>query len=263
MAKIIDKVEVDEDVNASVSEDIQENAQEEVAEVPEQYRDKSPADLIKMHQELEAKLGNQGNELGELRNAKQEVTELRRVLDEYILNQTNNDKAEEPAEEVDFFADPDKAVESKIANHPAIKEAQQASVQMRQNQAKQMLLDKHPDVPEIIQDSNFVNWVKGSPIRQELLQRADQQFDAAAADEIFSQWKALQQMSASADNSEKDARKDTLKKVSTGGAKGSTEAPGKKIYRRADIIELMKTDPRRYQSMEPEIRQAYAEKRVR
>ena len=67
MAKIIDPVEVDEDVNASVSEE--PAVQEEVAEVPEQYRDKSPADLIKMHQELEAKLGNQGNELGELRNA--------------------------------------------------------------------------------------------------------------------------------------------------------------------------------------------------
>jgi len=261
MAKIIDPVEVDEDANASVSEE--PAVQEEVAEVPEQYRDKSPADLIKMHQELEAKLGNQGNELGELRNAKQEVTELRRVLDEYILNQSNNDKAEEPAEEVDFFADPDKAVESKIANHPAIKEAQQASIQMRQSQAKQVLLDKHPDVPQIIQDNNFVNWVKGSSIRQELLQRADKNYDSAAADELFSQWKALQSVSASANVSEKDARKDTLKKVSTGGAQGSSEAPSKKIYRRADIIELMKTDPRRYQSMEPEIRRAYAEKRVR
>ena len=260
MAKIIDPVEVDVEADASVSEE--PAVQEEVAEVPEQYRDKSPADLIKMHQELEQKLGNQGNELGELRNAKQEVTELRRVLDEYILNQSNN-KAEEPAEEVDFFADPDKAVESKIANHPAIKEAQQASIQMRQSQAKQVLLDKHPDVPQIIQDNNFVNWVKGSSIRQELLQRADKNYDSAAADELFSQWKALQSVSVSANVSEKDARKDTLKKVSTGGAQGSSEAPSKKIYRRADIIELMKTDPRRYQSMEPEIRQAYAEKRVR
>ena len=261
MAKIIDRVEVDEDVNASVSEEL--TVQEEVAEVPDQYRDKSPTELIRMHQELESKLGDQGNELGELRNAKQEVTELRRVLDEYILNQSNDEKAKEPAEEVDFFADPDKAVESKIANHPAIKEAQQASVQMRQTQAKQVLLDKHPDVPEIIQDNAFIGWVKDSPIRQELLQRADQQFDSAAADDLFSQWKSLKSASVSANSSEKDARKDTLKKVSTGGAKGSSEAPGKKIYRRADIIELMKTDPRRYQSMEPEIRQAYAEKRVR
>ena len=138
MAKIIDPVEVDVEADASVSEE--PAVQEEVAEVPEQYRDKSPADLIKMHQELESKLGNQGNELGELRNAKQEVTELRRVLDEYILNQSNN-KAEEPAEEVDFFADPDKAVESKIANHPAIKEGQQASLERRQAQAKQMLFE--------------------------------------------------------------------------------------------------------------------------
>ena len=134
---------------------------------------------------------------------------------------------------------------------------------MKQTQAKQVLLDKHPDVPQIIQDNNFVNWVKGSSIRQELLQRADKNYDSAAADELFSQWKALQSVSASANVSEKDARKDTLKKVSTGGAQGSSEAPSKKIYRRADIIELMKTDPRRYQSMEPEIRQAYAEKRVR
>jgi hypothetical protein len=70
-------------------------------------------------------------------------------------------------------------------------------------------------------------------------------------------------MSQTAVQDEKDARKDAVKKASTGGAKGSSETPSKKIYRRADIIELMKTDPRRYQSMEPEIRRAYAEKRVR
>ena len=91
MAKIIDPVKVDEEVNASVSEEPE--VQEEVAEVPEQYRDKSPAELIKMHQELETKLGNQGNELGELRGAKQEVTELRKVVDDFILNQSSNDKA--------------------------------------------------------------------------------------------------------------------------------------------------------------------------
>ena len=62
---------------------------------------------------------------------------------------------------------------------------------------------------------------------------------------------------------EKVASKETLKKVSTGGAKGSSEPPSRKIFRRADIINLMKTDIKRYQSMEPEIRQAYAEGRVR
>jgi hypothetical protein len=96
-----------------------------------------------------------------------------------------------------------------------------------------------------------------------LLQRADSQFDTAAADNLLGQWKQIKQVSESATSSEKVASKETLKKVSTGGAKGSSEPPSKKIFRRADIINLMKTDIKRYQGMEPEIRKAYAEGRVR
>jgi hypothetical protein len=44
---------------------------------------------------------------------------------------------------------------------------------------------------------------------------------------------------------------------------GSDEAPSKKIYRRADIIKLMQTDPDKYDSMQPEIMAAYSEGRVR
>ena len=89
-----------------------------------------------------------------------------------------------------------------------------------------------------------------------MLTRADQQFDSAAADELFSNWKQLKSVSNSTDTTEKDVRKETLKKVSTGGATGSTQTSSKKIYKRADIIELMKTDPKRYRSMEPELRLA-------
>ena len=124
-------------------------------------------------------------------------------------------------------------------------------------------MEKHPDVGDIIKDTGFVDWVKGDPIRIELLQRADSQFDTAAADNLLGQWKQIKQVSESATSSEKVASKETLKKVSTGGAKGSSEPPSRKIFRRADIINLMKTDIKRYQSMEPEIRQAYAEGRVR
>jgi hypothetical protein len=216
------------------------------------YQGKTIAEVAKMHQEAESRLGSQGAEVGE----------LRKVVDNFILKQSET-KAPEPAEEIDFFADPDKAVESKIANHPAIREAQENTLRIRQDQAKQELINKHPDAQEIIQSSDFINWVKSDDIRVELLTRADQQYDSKAADNLFSQWKQIKQMSQTAVQDEKDARKDAVKKASTGGAKGSSETPSKKIYRRADIIELMKTDPRRYQSMEPEIRRAYAEKRVR
>jgi hypothetical protein len=254
MARLIDPVEVDETEQV---EDVPQEAEtveasEGVADVPPEYQGKTQAELIKMHQEAEKRLGTQGSEVGE----------LRKIVDNFILQQSET-KAPEPAEEVDFFADPDKAVESKIANHPAIKEAQETTNRIRQDQAKQDLINKHPDAQEIIQSSEFINWVKGSDIRIELLTRADQQYDTKAADELFSQWKQIKQMSQNAVEDEKNARKDTVKKASTGGAKGSTESPSKKIYRRQDIIELMKTDPKRYQSMEPEIRRAYAERRVR
>lgn len=251
MATLIDPVEVDE-VN-SVEEPVQEEVTSEgEAELSPMYQGKTIAEVAKMHQEAESRLGSQGAEVGE----------LRKVVDNFILKQSET-KAPEPAEEIDFFADPDKAMESKIANHPVIKEAQQNTLRIRQEQAKQELINKHPDAQEIIQSSDFINWVKSDEIRVELLTRADQQYDSRAADNLFSQWKQIRQMSQTAVQDEKDARKDAVKKASTGGAKGSSETPSKKIYRRADIIELMKTNPKRYQSMEPEIRRAYAEKRVR
>ena len=50
-------------------------------------------------------------------------------------------------------------------------------------------------------------------------------------------------------NVEKQARKNTLKSASTGNARGTAEGTRKKVYRRADIIKLMRTDPERYQSL--------------
>ena len=38
---------------------------------------------------------------------------------------------------------------------------------------------------------------------------------------------------------------------------------GKKMYRRADLINLQVTDPRRYESLADEIQSAYAEGRVK
>ena len=58
-------------------------------------------------------------------------------------------------------------------------------------------------------------------------------------------------------------RKRQLKAASTGSTSGSSEAPSRKIYRRADIIKLMQTDPDRYMQMAEEIRSAYSEGRVK
>ena len=255
MAELIDPVETNEDDFSVLEEQaapVEQAPEVTEPEVPEKYRSKSMQDLIKMHQEAESRLGQQGSEVGE----------LRKIVDNFILAQSEQKKAE-PVEEVDFFADPETAVAKKIASHPAIKMAEEQARLLQQNNAKSTLLARHPDAKDIAGDPSFADWVKGSKIRLELYDRANSQYDTDAADELFSQWKAIKSASSSMVEAEKASRQDALRKASTGSTKGSSEPKSKTFYRRRDIIELIQTNPDRYHALEPEIRQAYAEGRVR
>lgn len=245
----VDEVETEEAVS---EENIEVAAEPDTEELPQHYRGKTPAELIKMHQEAESRLGQQGEEVGKLRS----------IVDDFILKQTKSNEPDE-AEEIDFFADPDKAVEHKIANHPTLKQLEQLGVQMQQSQTLSALQQKHPDLKEIAVSPEFQKWIMGSKVRQQLYEQANNQYNYDAADELFSTWKEIRNVTKQTVEVERKERKQALNAASTGGASGSTEAPSKKIYRRADIIELMRTDPKRYQAMSNEIMQAYRENRVR
>jgi len=96
-----------------------------------------------------------------------------------------------------------------------------------------------------------------------LFVQADQQYDADAADELFSLWKERKTVAQQTAQVEKQARKQQVRAANTGNARGSAEGTRKKVYRRADIIKLMKNDPDRYQALSDEIMAAYAEGRVK
>ena len=260
MATLIDErpedVETEqEEVNQIQEEPQVEETPQEQEEIPDKYKGKSTAEIVRMHQEAEKLLGKQSGEVGELRS----------VVDNYIQTQldTNTPATQEPEEDIDFFSDPDKAVERAIKNHPSIKAAEAQTQQYKQQTAQAQLQQRHPDMQEILQDGKFVEWIKGSKIRTQLFAQADTQYDYEAADELFTIWKERQQTVAQTAVNEKASRKEAVKTASTGGAKGSGETASKKVYRRSDIIKLMQTDPERYLALSPEIEKAYAEKRVR
>lgn len=257
MAQLIDerKQEVDEvEDNDAVLEEVaaqpEQNSRDD--DLPQHYRGKTTDELIKMHQEAESRLGKQGEEVGQ----------YRKIIDDFILKQTKSNEPEE-AEEIDYFADPDKAVEHKIANHPTIKQLEQLGVQMQQSQTLAALQQKHPDLKEIASSPEFQKWITGSRVRQQLYEQANSQYNYDAADELFSTWKEIRNVAKQTVEVERKERKQALNAASTGGATGSTEAPSKKIYRRQDIIDLMRNDPKRYQGMSNEIMRAYQEGRVR
>ncbi len=262
MARLIDERPEDveeQDIN-TLEETVQdpqvEGTHEQTEpEVPEKYQGKTTAEIVRMHQEAEKLLGKQSSEVGE----------LRKVVDDYIQTQLTDQETQATTsdEEIDFFSDPDKAVERAINNHPKIKEAEAVTNQYRQTTAMTQLQSKHPDMQGILQDEKFADWIKGSKIRTKLFAQADQQYDYDAADELFSLWKERQQVVGQTAASEKQERKKTVKAASTGNARGSGEQSAKKVYRRADIIKLMRTDPERYMALSDEIMQAYQEGRVK
>jgi hypothetical protein len=258
-AQLIDEREIETNENEEIGSvgETQEVAQEEPQQdIPEKYQGKSMQDVVKMHQEAEKLLGKQSSEVGE----------LRKVVDDFISAQLAAQQAPEQQQEeddTDFFTDPKQAVARAIENHPKIREAEQYTTQYKKQTALSALQSKHPDMQQILNDANFAEWVKASKIRSQLFVQADQGYDYDAADELFSLWKERAGVAKQTVAVEQQARKQQLKAANTGTARGSTEGSRKKVYRRADIIKLMRDDPERYQALANEIMQAYSEGRVR
>lgn len=222
--------------------------------IPEKYRGKSLEEVVQMHQEAEKALGKQGTEVGE----------LRKVVDEYIASQQPQAPQQdvEPEDELDYFTDPKLAVSRAIESHPAVREATESAQNFRKQAAMSELQNRHPDMQEILQEPAFAEWIKASNVRKRLFAQADQNYDTEAADELFTLWKERKQVSQQTVEVEKQARKNQLKAASTGGG-GGLGSVNRKVYRRADIIKLMKTDPDRYHALSDEIMLAYQEGRVK
>jgi hypothetical protein len=169
--------------NNSIENPEEEQPQEPEFKLPEKYRGKSVEELVQMHQELEKFSGKQSTEVGE----------LRRLVDDHIQTQLSNQQApqqqQQEDDEVDFFVDPQSAVNRAISNHPKIKEAEAYTQQAKQQATLSQLKSNHPDMESILQDPKFAEWIKGSKVRTNLFVQADQGYDYDAAHELFSLWK--------------------------------------------------------------------------
>ena len=259
-ATMID-VPLEEDNAETIENEVEEiqNQPEQPQEqptVPEKYQGKSLEQVVQMHQEAEKLLGRQSSEVGE----------LRKVVDDFITSQAQQKAPQqyvEPEDDIDYFTDPQAAVNRAIENHPKIREAQEYTAQYKKQTSLAMLNTKHPDMQSILQDPKFAEWIKASKIRTQLFVEADQQYNAEAADELFTLWKERKNIAQQTAAVEKQSRKQQLKAANTGSTQGSAEGSRRKVYRRADIIKLMRTDPERYQALSEEILKAYAEGRVK
>jgi hypothetical protein len=236
--------------------DVEDDVEEE-DDIPEKYKGKSVAEIVQMHKEAEKLLGRHSSEVGE----------LRRIVDDFVKANLDNNAHERGGnnteDEVDFFDDPKRAVEQAIANNPALAEVTNLSKQMKQQAFMNKLNTEFPEHVDLVNDQDFVDWIGKSNVRQQLYQRAANQYDWDSAEELLSNWRAISGVKQKAQATQKEDLKQERKKASTGSSKASGEQKSRKIYRRADIINLMRKDPDRYAQLSDEIMKAYQEGRVR
>jgi hypothetical protein len=245
---------IDDDKEELGELEIEQQKIEQKAELPEKYRDKSLDEIVKMHQEAEKLIGKQAQEVGEVRKLADEL------IKQNLGSRQQQTRQEEP--EVDFFENPQKAVQRTVDNHPDILAARQVTQEMKRAQIQQRLAQEHPDFGEIAKDQDFANWVKSSPIRIKIFEQADSGYDYDSANELLSTYKQLRTVKSKQVSDEGEVtRKQNLKAV--GVDVGGSGESSKKVYRRADLIQLQLRDPDRYAALSDEIMQAYIEKRVR
>lgn len=256
-----DAVDTYETADNTVEEHIEAEAEESTEYVvPDKFAGKSPEEIIESYQNLEKELGRKAQEVGELRKLSDSFLQA-----ELNRNQSQSTPKQETKEEpIDFYDDPNKAVNQAIENHPKFQEFQRFQAQQAQAAAKTQLETTHPDYADIVQDSKFREWVQGSKIRQQLFQAADA-YNYDAANELLSTWKdrAMINKTQEVNQAAEAERKAALKAGRTESTSSSGSTGGGKTYRRADLIRLKMEDPMKYESMQDEIYAAYAEGRVK
>jgi len=245
-----------------IDDDKQEASEIEVVEqrqatpkpvLPEKYQGKSIEDVARMHQEAEKRLSVQGQEIGE----------VRKLADELIRpNLESKQSAKKIEPEVDFFEDPQAAIQKAVDNHPDVQSSKLAFANMQKMQIKQHLALAHPDFDEIAKDQNFADWVKSSPVRIKLFAAADQGYDFESANELLSTYKQIRGVKTKQNEVAQESNRQVSLRAAAVDVGGSGES-SKKIYRSSDLIRLKMTDPDRYEALQDEIMQAYSEGRVK
>lgn len=234
------------------------NEPESEEEIPAEFQGKSVAELAKIIQDRNQTIDRQGSELGYMRKTFDSMAQ------QNAQQSVPAQPEPEPEEPVDFFVDPQRAVDARIASHPALKQAEEVSRKLAYAQGQQALIAKHPDIREILSSDDFGNWIKGSPSRIRRFQMANESGDVDEADDLISTYKQLQGTVATAKQVEAQAQKKAVSAAAVGSTRGNSDtATSKRIYRSADLRRMMRENPELWEERQEEFMRAYQEGRVR
>jgi len=227
--------------------------------IPEKFKGKSITDIISSYENLEREYGRRNNEVGQLRKLTDQLLDLK--------PQPKEEAQEENKLDADsLLEDPATAIQKAVDNNPTLKAIQERLVSGDRATAKKAFEDKHPDWEATMKDEKFAAWIMKSAVRQKEFLEADQNYDYATGAQLLDDFKELypsQEANGDADaEAEEEKVNEAAKAIST-EKKSKSRASTKKIYSRAQIIQLAVDNPAEYERRQGEFRLAYEENRVR
>jgi len=224
-------------------------------QIPQKFQGKTVQDMIESYQNLERESGRQAQELGQLRS----ITDTL-IQQNLKHSDTSAEKPQGPITEEEFLEKPIETVQRLVEE--AVKPLKASTENARKQQALDLLERAHPDMRQLVEKQDFQDWVMASPVRQANWQRAaNGDFDYA--NEMFTLYKELhKEPSGTTTHVPKNTQGlEDATTINRGSSRDASTA-NKPIYRRSDLVRLQIEDPYKYASLQQEIMQAYAEKRV-
>lgn len=238
------------------------------AEIPEKFKGKSPLEIIKAYENLESDYGRRANEIGHLRKLTDELLGFAR--DTTARKKPDNQEAPKPITADDLINDPTGTITT-AARRVADEQVQASNARLARvelSMAEQAFEKRHPGYKAKMEDPKFAEWITSSEYRQRLALGAYQN-DFAAADELFSLHEEYEKSAPSRAPATPNAEARAAGLAKSGGSSASGAVPkttndGKKVYSRAELIDLRIKNPEEFdRRYETEFQPAYAEGRVR
>lgn len=244
---------------ARENQQLRDDAQEQGFEIPDKFKGKDLADIVKSYTELEKAYSRQGRSLGE----------MRQTFDEYIRSQSANPAPkEEPRKPLtvdELYENPEEAIRRTVdsSTTPRLKQIEQELQQTRLQGRMEKFEQKHPNWKEEAASPEFQNWVAASPYRLRLAAAADK-YDLDAAEDLFSAYADTRRTDTKGD----EVRSEKLKKATLESSSPATPRRTKTFSRREVMERKTKAAKGDWQSGEwirenaAAIDAAYAEGRI-
>jgi hypothetical protein len=237
----------------------------QIQDVDPRFAGKSTEEIVTMYRNLESHSGRLASQLGEARTNLHTIITGKREND---LRQNGGQvETQVKIQPADILSNPTEAIDRYLTSRqsPEVSALQQRLAQLENQLANTTLRFNHPKAEEETADPAFAAWVRQTPLRQQLAQRAANG-DPSSADMLLTEWQTAKASGKDAVQNASDRARDLASRTTLEGKSSGSEGTGKtkRTYKSSDLIALRMNDPDKYENpaFQREITQAYIEKRV-